>query len=178
MAALLLLHAAPLCYNPPMADPRQAVEYALRHEGGYSDHSSDRGGATNYGISSRSHPDVDIANLTKEEAIDLYISRYWDLWNLDLIEDQDIANKVFDTVIWMGPYGGVRTLQRALRALGVSVVEDGRLGPETAAAANLVEPHILLPALRSEVAGRVREIVGANRSQDVFRRGWLNRAYA
>ena len=160
-----------------MADPRKAVRYTLANEGGYSDHPSDRGGATNYGISSHAHPDVDVYSLTPEGAEDLYIQRYWDRWNLSLIQDQDIANKVFDTVVWMGPKAGVKVLQRALRALGEAVTEDGILGRNTAAAANLMSPNVLLPALRSEVAGRVREIVARDNSQRVFKRGWLNRAY-
>lgn len=161
-----------------MADPVKAVEYTLHNEGGYSDHPDDRGGATNYGISSRAHPDVDVAALTEDAAIDLYIRNYWDRWNLSLLQDQGVANKVFDTVVWMGPTAGVKVLQRALRALGEPVTEDGVLGPKTASAANIMSPVILIPALRSEIAGRVREIVARDRTQRVFRRGWLNRAYA
>ena len=45
-----------------------AVKEILRHEGGYVDDPVDRGGETKYGISKRSYPDLDIANLTLEQA--------------------------------------------------------------------------------------------------------------
>jgi hypothetical protein len=46
----------------------EAVKMVLKHEGGYVNHPSDPGGETNFGISKRAYPEVDIANLTEEEA--------------------------------------------------------------------------------------------------------------
>jgi lysozyme family protein len=175
-----LMSSTPL-FSPEvldMSDPYKAVQYVLLNEGGYIDHPRDRGGETNWGISSAANPDVDVSNLSRDEAIDIYISRYWDRWNLSLIESQPVANKVFDAVVWMGPVAAVKALQRALRAAGAQVRVDGVLGPETAGAANLVQPEVLIPALKSELAGRVREIIARDSSQSVFRRGWINRAYA
>lgn len=160
-----------------MSDPYEAVRHVLLSEGGYVDHPADRGGETNWGISSRAFPDLDVRELSREDAIDIYISRYWDRWNLSLIESQAVANKVFDAVVWMGPSAAIKALQRALRAAGATVRIDGILGPETARAANAVSPEILVPALKSELAGRVREIIARDPSQVVFRRGWINRAY-
>ena len=42
------------------------IEVVLHHEGGYVNDPKDPGGETNFGIAKRSHPDVDIKNLTKE----------------------------------------------------------------------------------------------------------------
>ena len=44
------------------------IEVVLEHEGGYVNDPKDPGGETNFGIAKRSHPDVDIKNLTKEDA--------------------------------------------------------------------------------------------------------------
>ena len=44
----------------------------LEHEGGFVDDPDDKGGMTKYGISKRSYPDVDIENLTKAEAVQIY----------------------------------------------------------------------------------------------------------
>ena len=44
------------------------IEVVLHHEGGYVNDPDDPGGETNFGIAKRSHPDVDIANLTKDGA--------------------------------------------------------------------------------------------------------------
>ena len=41
------------------------IEVVLEHEGGYVNDPDDPGGETNFGVAKRSHPDVDIANLTK-----------------------------------------------------------------------------------------------------------------
>ena len=41
----------------------------FHHEGGEVDTSKDKGGHTNYGISTQQYPDEDIANMTRERAI-------------------------------------------------------------------------------------------------------------
>ena len=48
-------------------------------EGGYTlCLPGDPGGETNYGISKRSYPDVDIAQLTLDDAKTIYRRDYWD----------------------------------------------------------------------------------------------------
>ena len=46
----------------------EIIEIVLEHEGGYVNDPKDLGGETKYGITKRFYPDVDIKNLTKEEA--------------------------------------------------------------------------------------------------------------
>ena len=48
------------------------IEVVLHHEGGYVNDPDDPGGETNFGIAKRSHPDVDIKNLTKDGAKEIY----------------------------------------------------------------------------------------------------------
>lgn len=55
----------------------KAVEFVLKHEGGYSNDPDDPGGETNFGIAKKYHPDVDIKNLTPEKAADIYYNEYW-----------------------------------------------------------------------------------------------------
>ena len=57
-----------------------AIKWILSEEGGYT---VDDGGETNYGISSKANPGVDIKNLTPEEASAIYKKKYWDDHNLD-----------------------------------------------------------------------------------------------
>jgi lysozyme family protein len=59
-------------------DFETCVNAVLGEEGGYVNSVSDPGGETNWGISKRAFPDVDIANLTREGAIALYKTHYWD----------------------------------------------------------------------------------------------------
>lgn len=60
------------------ADFDRVMEFVLRWEGGYVNDPDDPGGETNFGISKRANPDVDIAHLTEEGAKAIYLERYWD----------------------------------------------------------------------------------------------------
>jgi hypothetical protein len=53
------------------------MEFVLKWEGGYTNDQTDPGGETNFGINKRDHPNVDIPNLTKEEALEIYRTDYW-----------------------------------------------------------------------------------------------------
>src|SRR4030043_1081564 len=60
-----------------MSDFDRGFEIVIGLEGGYSDNPADPGGETKYGISKRSFPDLDIANLTLEQAKEIYLVEYW-----------------------------------------------------------------------------------------------------
>ena len=55
----------------------EIIEVVLEHEGGYVNDPHDAGGETNFGIAKRWYPDVDIKNLTKEQAKKIYHQDYW-----------------------------------------------------------------------------------------------------
>ncbi len=59
-----------------MSDFQIAVNLVLNHEGGYVNNPSDPGGETNFGIAKRWHPDLDIRNLTKDQASVIYQQQY------------------------------------------------------------------------------------------------------
>jgi lysozyme family protein len=59
------------------ADFDKALRFVLSFEGGYVNDPRDPGGETRYGISKRAHPDVDIKNLTREQAAHIYYRSYW-----------------------------------------------------------------------------------------------------
>jgi lysozyme family protein len=84
---------------------------------------------------------------------------------------------VFDLAVNVGSTKAHLLLQRALRAVGNPVKEDGVLGKITLAAVNAADAGELLAALRSEAAGYYRNIVTKNASQNRFINGWLKRAY-
>lgn len=52
-------------------------------EGGYINDPDDPGGETKYGISKKYHPNLDIKNLTLDQAINIYKLEYWDANNLE-----------------------------------------------------------------------------------------------
>jgi len=84
-----------------MKDFERAMEFVFRWEGGYVFDPNDPGGETNWGISKRSFPMLDVKSLTKEEAMDIYEKDYWEKagceslpWPLNMV--------VFDTAVNMG----------------------------------------------------------------------------
>ncbi len=58
-------------------DFEKAIEFVLSWEGGYVNDPRDPGGETNYGISKRSFPSLDIKNLTRDQAKQIYFEKYW-----------------------------------------------------------------------------------------------------
>lgn len=77
-----------------------AVALVLAHEGGLVTLPGDPGGTTNFGIDQRSHPTVDVAALTREQAIAIYHDEYWMSW-MD-VEDQHLANCLLDCAVNQG----------------------------------------------------------------------------
>jgi hypothetical protein len=75
----------------------------LRFEGGgrYTNDPDDPGGETKWGLSKNGNPDLDIANLTKQDAWDIYRKRYWDPCRCDEMPyPWDVI--VFDTAVNLG----------------------------------------------------------------------------
>ena len=56
---------------------KDAVKIILKHEGGYVNDPVDPGGETNMGISKRAYPYLNIKELTKKDAEDIYFKDYW-----------------------------------------------------------------------------------------------------
>ena len=107
-----------------------AIERVLSNEGGYVNDPKDPGGETQWGISKRSYPDVDIANLTREEAKAIYKRDFWDkVRGADLHED--VAFQVLDFAVNSGGSVAIQYLQRA-----AGVADDGHIGPVTIEAVN------------------------------------------
>ena len=55
-----------------MKNFNEIIEKVLEHEGGYVNDPTDLGGETKYGITKRFYPNVDIKNLTIEQAKEIY----------------------------------------------------------------------------------------------------------
>jgi lysozyme family protein len=84
-----------------MTNLEQALSFTLKHEGGYVNDPNDPGGETNFGISKRAFPNLDIKNLTLDQVSGIYEKKYWipaGCQELDL----PLAVCVFDTAVNMG----------------------------------------------------------------------------
>jgi len=157
---------------------RQAVEVVLRNEGGYVNDPRDPGGETKYGISKRSYPNLDIANLTREDAIAIYYRDWWQRYGYDRLQDDAVATKLLDMAVNMGPATAHRLLQEALVFLGHDIAVDGILGPQTIGAANKADPKRLLQVLRWLAAHHYYRIAAQRPQSRAFLVGWLTRAYS
>jgi lysozyme family protein len=165
---------APDSYSPEFL---AAVESVLAAEGGYSTNPADPGGVTSFGISARAHPGLNLATLTRADAVEIYWREWWLRFDFARLPAA-VAAKTFSLAVNLGAGHAIECLQRALRACGLPVTEDGVIGPATALAAKRADPPVLMAALRSELAGYYRTLALLRPRDQVFIKGWLNRAYA
>jgi len=81
-----------------------ALQNTLKYEGGFV--ADDAGkGPSNFGINKTANPDIDIKNLTKDKARELYKKRYWDVIGGDALAAKNpaLAKVAFDTAVNLGP---------------------------------------------------------------------------
>jgi len=149
-----------------------AIPVILRHEGGYCWVEGDAGGETNFGISKRSYPDIDIKNLTSADASVIYKRDWWDHYGYGRIDAQMLATKIFDTAVNIGPKPAHRIAQKA-----VGVIVDGILGIVSISAINASQPAQLLSQLQNRQAAYYEELVSYNPNLSKFLVGWMNRAF-
>lgn len=143
----------------PTGDARfdQAVKVILKAEGGYVDNPNDRGGKTNFGISAKNNPGVDVENLTVNEAVQIYKANYWDtIRGIDSM-DQSLALAVFDASVNHGP-GYANKLVREMEEKGI-----------------LNDPAKAVAYTLNTRAAKYERIIDNDPSQEVFRKGWNNR---
>lgn len=114
-----------------------------------------------------------IQGLTEDEAKDIYHIEYWTPLHLDQIDDQAVANKVFDLAVNMGVVSAARFLQAAC-----GVIEDGIIGPITITRANAMDPVALLGSIRARAKNRYQDIAAANPTLAGNLPGWLARLNA
>ncbi len=160
----------------------ESFEYAFTvtasHEGGYVNAPYDPGGETKYGISKRSYPELDIPNLTLEQARCIYYRDYWLPLKLDEIKHTRIAAEIFDTAVNMGLKTATKIAQRALNFLGEDLKKDGILGAKTSALINKwsdFDRQALYKALNGEQYIQYKNIIKNRPNSQHFARGWMKR---
>lgn len=186
----------------------KSVDFSLREEvgpfpnGGYlspekAARLGDPGGETKWGISKRSYPDLDIAALTREQAIEIYFRDYWQSAGVTVMPKLnqlllDINQRArcdalpwplnfahFDCAVNVGnrktaqdgtPVWHGRANAILQRACGVE--DDGYIGPATLAAIAARQPRDLAikAILEREHYYRTRDSWA-----DGFKSGWLKR---
>jgi lysozyme family protein len=159
----------------------------------YTNDPDDPGGPTKFGITLNSwrglgsHADLnedgvidakDIMLIGDVEEKFFYRNHYWVFGKL---ESDQLAAKLFDIGVNLGPETATRYLQVALTACGSPVVADGSIGPKTEAAANAVSKTNLL-GLLTDISNQQRSHyelwISKNPRREKFRAGLLARAAA
>ena len=149
----------------------EIIEQVLEHEGGYVNDPDDPGGETKYGIAKKFNPDVDIKNLTKEGAKEIYFEKYWTPSKADQVPDR-LKHIYFDMVVNFGQGGAVRVMQQAAVSKGHNIDVDGGIGPATIKAMQNVETD----RVRSYRVLKFARIVIKRPTQEKFWLGWFRRA--
>ncbi len=153
-------------------------------EGGYSNRANDLGGPTNMGITMatlaayRGRPvtELDVKELTADEAKKLYKANYWDNIQLGNIVPANVAHMIFDQGVNWGPYQAVKNVQQVLNKYFLKgLVEDGDMGPKTLEAINSTDTRKLIVYYVSDQQDKYVSIVKKNISQLENLAGWLNR---
>lgn len=171
-----------------MSDFESAYQELFKDEGGFV---VDQGGPTNFGITLKTllalNIDLnkdgeinlkDITGMTPEQAKEFFRA-WWYRYRYDLITDDRVSSKIFNLSVNMGQNQAGKIAQRALRACGVKLVEDGIVGSKTRVMINSVDPKMMMVGLCAEAAGFYRVLAALNPKKyadDL--NGWLNkRAY-
>jgi len=141
------------------------IDRVLSHEGGYVHHPKDPGGETQWGISKRSYPALNIRTLTRAQAVEIYRRDFWQRAQCDTLP-KAVAFQMLDAAVNHGMGNPIRWLQRAAR-----VADDGAIGPVTLAALRKLDENDVLLRFNAERL----EFYSALTTFNSFGRGWTRR---
>ncbi|MGO4196844.1 glycoside hydrolase family 108 protein [Rhizobium sp. YAF28] len=159
----------------------RSLAKVLVHEGGYSNHPADPGGATMKGVTQRvftewlaadGKPSRDVQTITNAEVAAIYRKRYWDIAKLDKLAP-GVSYVVFDGNVNSGVSQSIKWLQRALQGLGLyQGAIDGIIGQGTILAAAGVNDNDMLVA---RIIERREAFLRALKTFKTFGKGWISR---
>jgi lysozyme family protein len=146
-----------------------AMSFVQVYEGGYVNDPRDTGGETNFGISKRQYPHLDIKNLTLAQAKEIYRKDYWEHYRCHEMP-WPLAMVMFDSYVQFSPSNPTRWMQRAL-----GLRDDGVFGPKTLEAVRSAKNPLM--AARAVMFDR-GEFRVTRPNYDRFGRGWRRRDIA
>lgn len=150
-----------------------ALKRLLAHEGGYSNHPSDPGGPTKFGITIHDYrkyvkPDAsaeDVRAMPLSDAKTIYREKYWDALRCDELP-LGVDYAVFDYGVNSGTARAVKVLQRLL-----GLTDNGRMSDAVIAAALAHDAADLVARLCDERLAFLKRL----RTWPVFGAGWGRR---
>ncbi len=147
----------------------EAMEFVLKWEGGYVNDPIDPGGETNFGISKRKYPILDIKNLKKEQAINIYFHDYWVPAKCEMM-NSPLSMVHMDCAVNSGIHQAAIILQRA-----IGVDDDGLIGPITIETIRNKDADTVAILAIAEREHFYRVLVEQKPELNKFLNGWLNR---
>jgi len=145
------------------------IKFTLDAEGGYDNDPDDPGGETKYGIDKRSHPNVNIKELTVEEAKDIYFTEYWTKYSCWLYA-APLGEVYFDCCVNTGAKQSNKFLQRA-----VGTAPDGIVGPKTIEAIASKDAYKTAFEVINQRQKFYENLADNRPSLKKFLKGWTNR---
>lgn len=146
------------------------MKVILENEGGYVNDPDDPGGETKYGITAARYPDLNIRELTQEDAIKIYKRDFYDPMNLGGIKNKEARLHILDMGINAGPKRAIKLAQGV-----ANVAADGIIGPITTEAINGHDDF-----LRQYQRIRCQYYINLAQRKPVmmkFLKGWINRVF-
>lgn len=154
-----------------------SLKHLLAHEGGWSDHPADPGGATMKGVTLqvfrefKRNPHItkeELRNISDEDLATIYKKRYWDAVRADeLLSGVDYA--VFDCAVNSGPGRAIKILQTC-----VGTTPDGGFGSVTMAAVAQFQGDVAKTLVKEYCEKRL-DFLKSLKTFEVFGRGWERR---
>jgi lysozyme family protein len=158
---------------------KPSLDRVLTHEGGYSNHPDDPGGATMKGVIQRTYDAYrrakglkvrSVKSITPEEIQGIYDNQYWDAVKGDKLPI-GIDYVVFDGGVNSGPVQSIKWLQAALRPAYKGAI-DGQLGEQTLQAVLADNNN---DALVDRICNARLAFLRHLRTWSTFGRGWSTR---
>lgn len=156
----------------------RALRQTLGFEGGWSNHSGDRGGATHYGVTQAAYdawrtttgqPRRPVELISDDEVRAVYRDDYWAPCRCDELPEP-LARAVFDMAVNSGAWNAKIALQRAL-----GVKADGVVGPVTLASAAASDVKAMVLRFLKKRAAYIQDVIYAQPADVQFLEGWINR---
>lgn len=155
----------------------QSFDRLIGHEGAFSDDPKDPGNwtagrvnvgelkGTKYGIAANTYGDLDIRNLTLEDAKAIYLRDWWLKAGADQL-DGAIIYQMWDLAVNAGMHVAKQCLQRA-----ACVADDGNIGPLTLRAVRAMSTTDVLMRFAAQ---RLRFYTSLS-TWPTYGKGWTNR---
>ena len=188
-----------------MADFNIAYKKTSAIEGDYANNRTDHGGETYKGIARKMHrewkgwPLIDAIknnvgtspvaiNQAGEKNIPLqklvvsfYEDTFWNSQNLNLINDQRMADELYDTGVNMGTGRSGLFFQKVLNvSTKTQLILDGKIGPKTIAVFNSLsqsDKNMVWKLFNCLQGEKYISNCEADPSQEVFLRSWASRVF-